>query len=148
MNAVFHVGLTVSDAARSRRFYEKVFGFKAESELKLPGARIDELLQLSPSSTIHAIYLVLGAFTLEIMQFEPPSAISAADRVFNQTGLAHLSFTVDDPDRVVASVVENGGMRVSSLGGAHVVRDPDGQLIEILPARAIAAIRGERSPFR
>ena len=53
---------------------EGLFGFRGESDLKLPGERIDELLQLSPSSTIHAMYLVLGPFTLELMQFDPPSA--------------------------------------------------------------------------
>ena len=147
MNAVFHIGLTVSDIERSRRFYEGLFGFRGESDLKLPGERIDDLLQLSPSSTIHAVYLVLGPFTLELMQFDPPSAPTAASRVFNQTGLAHLSLTVGDPEEIVARVAEFGGSHVSSVAGAHVVRDPDGQLIELLPAAAIDAIRSERRPM-
>jgi catechol 2,3-dioxygenase-like lactoylglutathione lyase family enzyme len=147
MNAVFHVGLTVSDMERSCRFYTGVFGFRVESDLKLPGERIDELLQLTPSSTIHAAYLVLGDFTLELMQFDPPSAETAGARVFNQTGLAHLSLTVDDPEATVSRVVALGGRHVSSVAGAHVVRDPDGQLIELLPAAAVAAIRVERSPI-
>ena len=144
MNALAHIGLTVSDMQRSCRFYAELFGFRVESDLKLPGDRIDELLQLSPSSTIHAVYLVLGSFTLELMQFDPPSAAAAGGRVFNQTGLAHLSLAVDDPDQVAARVVEFGGSRVSSVAGAHVVRDPDGQLIELLPAAAMPMIRAER----
>lgn len=144
MNAVFHIGLTVSDIARSSRFYAEVFGFAVESDLRLGAERIDELLQLTPSSSIHAAYLQLGPFTLELMQFDPPSAQTAAARAFNQTGLAHLSLTVDDPDAVVAHVLELGGSHVSSVSGAHVVRDPDGQFIELLPAAAVDAIRGER----
>jgi catechol 2,3-dioxygenase-like lactoylglutathione lyase family enzyme len=144
MNTVFHIGLTVSDMDRSCRFYADLFGFRVESDLKLPGERIDELLQLQPSSTIHAAYLVLGSFTLELMQFDPPSAATAGGRVFNQTGLAHLSLAVDDPEDVAARAPALGGSHVSSVAGAHVIRDPDGQLIELLPAAAIAAIRGER----
>jgi catechol 2,3-dioxygenase-like lactoylglutathione lyase family enzyme len=144
MNAVFHIGLTVSDMERSCRFYSGLFGFRVESDLKLPGDRIAELLQLSPSSTIHAAYLVLGGFTLELMQFEPPSALTAGSRVFDQTGLAHLSIAVDDPDDIVARVGEFGGTRFSSITGAHVIRDPDGQLIELLPSAAVDIIRGER----
>ena len=144
MNGVFHIGLTVSDIERACRFYTGLFGFRAESDLKLPGERIDELLQMTPSSSIHAMYLVLGDFTLELMQFDPPSQPTAAARVFNQTGLAHLSLVLDDPDAVVAQVAAYGGSHVSSVSGAHVIRDPDGQLIELLPAAAIDAIRGER----
>lgn len=147
MNAVFHVGLTVSDMERSCRFYAGAFGFRVESDLRLPGERIDELLQLTPSSAIHAAYLVLGDFTLELMQFDPPSAAAASARVFNQTGLAHLSLTVDDPEAIVARVAALGGRHVSSVAGAHVVRDPDGQLIELLPAAAVAAVRAERRPI-
>lgn len=147
MNALAHVGLTVSDMERSCRFYSGLFGFRVESDLALPGERIDELLQLMPSSTIHAAYLVLGAFTLELMQFDPPSAKAAGGRVFNQTGLAHLSLAVDDPNDVVARVAEFGGSHVSSVSGAHVVRDPDGQLIELLPAAAMPMIKAERRPL-
>jgi len=147
MNAVFHIGLTVADIARSCRFYAGLFGFRIESDLKLPAERIDDLLRLAPSSAIHAAYLVLGDFTLELMQFDPPSAAAAGSRVFNQTGLAHLSILVDDPDDIVARVTDFGGSRFSSIAGAHVVRDPDGQLIELLPAAAAAAIRGERRPI-
>lgn len=147
MNAVFHIGLTVADIARSCRFYAGLFGFKVESDLQLPAERIDDLLRLVPSSTVHAAYLVLGDFTLELMQFDPPSAAAAGSRVFNQTGLAHLSILVDDPDDIVARVADFGGSRFSSIAGAHVVRDPDGQLIELLPAAAAAAIRGERRPI-
>lgn len=144
MNAVFHIGLTVTDIERSCRFYSGMFGFHVESELKLPGDRVDELLQLQPSSSLHAVYLVLGSFTLELLKFDPPSAATAASRVFNQTGLAHISLTIDDPDRAVALVGDFGGTHVSSVEGAHVIRDPDGQLIELLPSAAIDAIRGER----
>lgn len=146
MTALFHIGLTVSDIERSTRFYTELFGFRFESDLKLPGERIDELLAISPSSSIHAAYLVLGSFTLELMQFEPASAVTAGSRLFNQTGLAHLSLLVENPLDVAARAEEFGGTRISAVGTACVIRDPDGQLIELLPASAEAEIRSERRP--
>jgi catechol 2,3-dioxygenase-like lactoylglutathione lyase family enzyme len=147
MNAVFHIGLTVTDIARSCRFYSGLLGFRVESDLKLPGERIAELLQLDPAISLHAAYLALGPFTLELMQFDPGASPTAMVRAFDQTGLAHISLTVDDLEDVMSRVVEFGGKVVASIVGAHVIRDPDGQLIELLPAAAINAIRGERRPL-
>lgn len=144
MSALFHIGLTVSDIDRSIRFYCGAFGFRPESDLKLPGERVDELLALSPSSRLHAAYLLLDGFTLELMQFDPPSSETAGNRVFNQTGLAHISLLVDDTEAAAARAVELGGRQVSSVMGAKVIRDPDGQLIELLPSSAVTAIRSER----
>lgn len=146
MNSVFHVGLTVSDVERSIRFYTGLLGFRLESDLELPGEGIDELMRFERSNGVHAVYLTLGSFTLELMRFDPPSADTAAARVFNETGLAHLSILADDPDAVIARVGEFGGSLFSTIGFAHVIRDPDGQLIELLPAANEQRIRGDRRP--
>jgi catechol 2,3-dioxygenase-like lactoylglutathione lyase family enzyme len=130
--AVMHVGLTVTDLARSRRFYEGAFGFRYDRELALPATAIDALLALDPPSDIHAVYLRLGAVTLELMAFDPPAKACAAGRAFNQTGLAHLSLAVGDRAAALARVGELGGTVLTQAGRAAVVRDPDGALIELV----------------
>lgn len=127
-----HVGLCVSDLARSRRFYTEAFGFTYDRELKLPSAHIDALMLLEPKGDIHAVYLMLGGFTLELMRFDPPGALAAAGRVFNQTGLTHLSIAVEDPEASAALCETLGGSIVSTIGRAAVVRDPDGQMVELV----------------
>ena len=53
----------------------------------------------------------------------------------NEPGLTHLSLSVDDVDAVCARVPEFGGEVIASsnIGAAVFVRDPDGQLLELLP---------------
>jgi predicted enzyme related to lactoylglutathione lyase len=53
----------------------------------------------------------------------------------NEPGLTHVSLAVDDIDAACARVVEFGGEVVdsSNIGAAVFVRDPDGQLVELLP---------------
>ena len=129
---VTHVGLCVSDLARSQRFYTEALGFSYDRELKLPSRHIDAHLRLDPKSDIHAVYLMLGGFTLELMRFDPPGTPDAAGRVFNQTGLTHLAIAVDDPGARAARCVTLGGSIVSMIGAAAVVRDPDGQMVELV----------------
>ena len=53
----------------------------------------------------------------------------------NDPGLTHLSISVDDVRATAAKVVEHGGEIIedSDVGLALFVRDPDGQLLELLP---------------
>jgi len=55
----------------------------------------------------------------------------------NQPGLTHLSFTVGDLDATIEQVRALGGEVVesSNIGPAVMVRDPDGQLLELLRKR-------------
>ena len=49
-------------------------------------------------------------------------------------GLTHLSLSVDDLDEALAAVEAHGGEVLvdTNLGMAVFVKDPDGQLIELL----------------
>jgi catechol 2,3-dioxygenase-like lactoylglutathione lyase family enzyme len=144
MNALVHIGLTVSDIDRSRRFYCDLLGFTYDRELSFGTGELDGFLLLEPPSALHAVYLTLGSFTLELMHFEPASAHRAATRKFNETGLAHLSIAVDDPGQVVARVEEFGGALVSRYDPAVMICDPDGQFIELLTTAYLDAIEEER----
>jgi len=143
-----HIGLAVSDIARSENFYTAVFGFGRDRELKLSGDQVQGLMQLEPKSDIHAVYLTLGSFTLELLVFDPPGKVGAEARVFNQTGLTHLSLGVEDVAATCAQVVALGGTVLCHIGRAAVLRDPDGQLIEIMEASAHEEIEAGRTARR
>jgi catechol 2,3-dioxygenase-like lactoylglutathione lyase family enzyme len=53
----------------------------------------------------------------------------------NEPGLTHLSISVDDVRGPAARAAEYGGEIVeeSDVGAALFIRDPDGQLLELLP---------------
>jgi len=55
--------------------------------------------------------------------------------VMNEPGLTHVSVSVDDIDAVCARVGEFGGevLTDTNIGAAIFIRDPDGQLLELLP---------------
>ena len=144
MNALVHVGLTVSDIDRSCRFYCDLLGFSYDRELSFPTGELDGFLMLEPPSALRAVYLMLGGFTLELMNFDPVSAGAAGSRRFNQTGLAHLSIAVDDPEQVAARVEEFGGSLVSRYDPALMIRDPDGQFVELLPTEYLDGIEADR----
>jgi predicted enzyme related to lactoylglutathione lyase len=52
----------------------------------------------------------------------------------NEPGLTHLSLSVDDIRATAKKAVAHGGTIIeeSDLGAALMIRDPDGQLIELL----------------
>lgn len=141
-----HIGMTVTDIARSQHFYTGLLGFSYDRELRMSADQLG-LLQLDPPSDIHAVYLMLDSLTLELMQFTGTTS-SAGSRVFNQTGLTHLSIAVEDIPEVLAQVEEFGGTVISDAGFAAIIRDPDGQLIELLTTGFYDDVEADRRARR
>ena len=138
---VNHVGLCVSDLARARRFYEGAFGFAHRNELVVPDDAAGRLLGVEPPVGLTASYLVLGGYVLELLHFARDGNSPQRVRHLTEPGLTHLSLSVDDLAAACGRVVELGGevLADTDMGGrAIMVRDPDGQLIELLPAPAPA----------
>jgi len=132
-----HTGHVVTDLDRSKRFYQEVFGFKLWYEITPPDEATAKLLCLTPPLGVTASYLTLDGFVLELMHYSAPGATASfRQRRMNEPGLTHLSISVDDVRASAALVTEHGGEIVeeSDVGVALFVRDPDGQLIELLPA--------------
>jgi lactoylglutathione lyase len=141
MSAVNHVGLCVTDLDRSRRFYEAVLGFSHRNEVRVPDAATSRLLQVPAPVGLTAVYLARDGFVLELLHFDRDGNDPARHRSFTEPGLTHLSFTVDDVPATCAAVAAHGGevLADTDVGGrAIMVRDPDGQLLELLPASAAA----------
>jgi catechol 2,3-dioxygenase-like lactoylglutathione lyase family enzyme len=135
MTVLNHTGLCVTDLERSRRFYEELFGFETVRSLDVPDHPSDRLLQIEAPLGMTALYMVKDGFTLELLCFEREGNPPARRRPFNEPGLTHISFSVDDVHAAAARAVELGGELIAEtdIGMALFVRDPDGQLIELLP---------------
>ena len=137
MGAVFnHVGHCVADVDRARRFYEEVIGLEFWRELEPPDDMTTQLLDLPEPAGLRAIYMRQGEFVLELLGFQRAGTTPPArPRVMNEIGLTHLSIAVDDIDATAALAVEHGGsvLAQTHVGAAVMIRDPDGQLLELLP---------------
>ncbi len=128
-----HVGVCVTDIARARRFYEGALGFEYWYDLHPPDDPSAKLVELPAPIDTHAVYLRMGSFVLELLHFQTVEPF--ASRKMNMPGLTHLSVSVEDIAASCARVREFGGevVEATDIGLAIMVRDPDGQLIELLP---------------
>lgn len=132
---VNHLGQCVTDLARSRRFYEEVLGFEFWREIHPPDTGSARLLGLAPPLGMAACYLRRDGLVLELIHYAGAGHVrTPATRAMDEPGLTHLSFSCD-VDAVRARVEEHGGtvLADTDIGVAVFVRDPDGQLIELLP---------------
>jgi catechol 2,3-dioxygenase-like lactoylglutathione lyase family enzyme len=130
-----HTGQAVTDPECSMRFYQEVLGFKFWYKLSPEDAGTAKLCGLSPPLSVTAYYLRLDGLVLELMHYAAPGAGAPyRPRTMNEPGLTHLSISVDDIRATAAKAVEYGGeiIEESDLGLALMIRDPDGQLIELL----------------
>jgi catechol 2,3-dioxygenase-like lactoylglutathione lyase family enzyme len=130
-----HIGLCVADRERSRRFYEGLLGFQFWWELELPDEGTEKLLQLAGPIGVRATYLVRDGFVLELLDYSERQVHAGSERVMDQVGLTHMSLSVSDLGQVLAMVEDFGGsvIRETVTEQYAMIRDPDGQLIELLP---------------
>jgi len=136
MAVVNHVGLCVTDLDRSRRFYEEVLGFTHQRDLLVPDVAASRLLQVPEPVGCTAVYLEREGFVLELLHFDRDGNAPQRVRSFTEPGLTHISFSVDDVDAACTLVEQHGGevLRDTDVGGLAInVRDPDGQILELLP---------------
>lgn len=127
-----HVRLTVTDIARSRAFYEAVFGFDVAFEA--PPADADEQTRAAAAYLFGGVIYSFGGGLLGLRPVAPTGDRYDEDRV----GLDHLSFAVParaDLDDAVA-VLDGLGVAhedVKDLGGTAILefRDPDGIALEL-----------------
>jgi catechol 2,3-dioxygenase-like lactoylglutathione lyase family enzyme len=137
-----HVGLCVADTARSRRFYEGLLGFTYWWELEPPDEGTGQLLQLDKPIGLHATYLVREGLVLELLAYSHRVLRAGSGRVMDQVGLTHLSLSVSDLGEVLAAVENFGGSIVEGTvtDQSAMVRDPDGQLLELLSDSWLAVL--------
>jgi len=139
-----HTNIVAKDWRKLARFYTDVFGCKPKlPERDLKGSWLDALTSLE-GAHIQGIHLLLpgtserGA-TLEIFQYS--SNIDNLGKEINTEGFGHIVFAVEDVEKCLKEVLDNGGSTVGhtvkgdipGVGELHVVyaRDPEGNIVEI-----------------
>jgi lactoylglutathione lyase len=137
-----HVGLCVADRERSRRFYEGLLGFQFWWELDAPDDGTGQLLQLEKPVGLHATYLVRDGLVLELLDYARRQLHAGAARVMDQVGLTHISFSVSDLGGALEKVGDFGGSVIDGTVSEEsaMIRDPDGQLLELLSEGWLAAL--------
>jgi glyoxylase I family protein len=131
-----HVRLTVTDIARSREFYDRVFALPVAFEVP---ADADEETRQQLGFLYGGVIYRLGAGLLGLRPVAPDGDRFDEDRV----GLDHVSFAVRDADAVQAAArrLEELGVPhsgVKDLGRSVLVefRDPDGIALELYAVTA------------
>lgn len=146
MAFVAHIGLCVTDMARSARFYCELLGFRHCRRLAMDSSQVSDFLAFDPPGhDLKAHYLALGDFQLELLAYEPQGENRVRGRRMSETGLTHISLGVESVPAILARLEEFGGKLVSTLGdGAAMIRDPDGQFVELLEATSAAQERARK----
>ena len=131
-----HLGQVVTDLERAKRFYIEVFDFTPQREIQPGDGLSAQLMGLEPPLGLTASYLARDGLVLELLHYGAAGQTQPYEsRAMNQPGLTHLSLSVTDVDATLARVAEFGGevLDATNIGFGVFVRDPDGQLVEILP---------------
>jgi glyoxylase I family protein len=141
MTRIHHVGITVSDLARSLEFYGALLKGERLGPFVRSGPRIDAVTGY-PGVVVHQAFVRAqdGATTVELLQYENGSA-TVLDPDNGHVGAAHVAITVTDLDAVLARL-RTAGVEVLSapivasapLAGHRCVYvlDPDRVRVELV----------------
>lgn len=132
-----HVGVTVSDLDRAVDFYTDTFGLDVVAEFSVKGDAFAEAVAVDGASGSFA-HLDAGDAVVELVEYEP-QADSTPDPELNRPGAIHLGLAVDDVEAFYAALddgVETLSPPRTTASGTSIcfVRDPEGNLIEVLDA--------------
>ncbi|KDE57619.1 hypothetical protein EL22_10810 [Halostagnicola sp. A56] len=134
-----HVGITVRDLETVRSFYERVLGLSVVDTFSVSGAAFAAAVDV-PNAAGSFVHLESesGDIRLELVEYEPEASASRAESI-NQPGAAHVSFAVADLEAFADSIPDDAerlsGPQTTASGTTIMfLRDPEGNLIEILEA--------------
>lgn len=126
-----HIRLTVTDLARSRAFYDDVFGFPVAFEVP---AGADHATQEQLGFLFGGVIYAVPGGLLGLRPVAPAGDRFDEDRV----GLDHLSFAVSDEAALqeAVRVLDSLGVAhegIKDIGAAQLLefRDPDGIALEL-----------------
>jgi glyoxylase I family protein len=138
-----HIGICVTDLARSVRFYTDVFGFAQLYQLDFENNEVAATMELE--GTFRSAMLIRDDIRIELLQWVDVPITGSGDRKpMNELGFTHLSFRVEDVDGLTEAIVAAGGAVVEQtrtvLGEAEdpasprfiYLTDPDGIRIELM----------------
>jgi len=134
---VHHVGTTVSDLDRAVDFYTEVFDIEVANRFTASGEAFSTGVGV-PNATGQFAHLDGDGVVVELVEYDPEGDEAAAESV-NDRGAKHLAFGVDDVEDFYENLPEDvetvSEPQTSSTGTTILfVRDPEGNLIEVLDA--------------
>ena len=138
-----HTGITVSDLERSLAFWRDVLGFEFSHRSRQAGEMVTEITGVANAELELAVVKAPGGHKIELLQyFAPPDRKSDVDLRPCDVGAAHIAFTVEDLEPLLARVAQSGwkaaGRPQTIPAGPNAgkrviyVRDPDGTTIEFM----------------
>jgi catechol 2,3-dioxygenase-like lactoylglutathione lyase family enzyme len=144
--ALSHLALSVGSLEASREFYRAAFGFDVSSSDYYGKGRLLSRLMEVPDCDLHGLFMRLGTFFLELLEYAPSGRDRGATSRDDDIGIAHLSFVVEDLRRTGDAVDAAGGetrwetqVDLSFGEGESVAlvfcTDPDGNRIEVVQHR-------------
>ena len=123
LKQVHHIAIIATDYARSKAFYCDILGFTLQAEV-----------YRAERDSWKGDLALNGQYVIELFSFPfPPARPSHPEAC----GLRHLAFSVDDIDRAVAHLTEQGvvceDIRVDPLTAKRFTffADPDGLPLEL-----------------
>jgi catechol 2,3-dioxygenase-like lactoylglutathione lyase family enzyme len=134
--AFAHPGIVVPDLDKAIEFYSKMFGFTViGNENWEDSEAYDQAIGVKKSAA-KGVIMAGHNCHIELFQYKAPKATIAPPDTFlaHETGIRHIAFYVDDPQKELDRLVSLGGSRLGSLpegGGAVYARDPFGNMIEL-----------------
>jgi len=135
--SVHHTGTTVADLDRAVEFYTEIFDLEVLAEFESSGESFSRGVGVEDATGRFA-HLDGDGTRVELVEYDPAGGEAAADSV-NDRGAKHLGFGVDDVEAFYESLpddVETVSEPQTSSTGTTIcfVRDPEGNLIEVLDA--------------
>lgn len=152
LGAMIHVGVTVGDIERSFEFYNLNFGFEKVAELNFTAYEdgffadsedAPQLYGVASGTTCPLLLLQVpgGRMILELFQFTPQKKAETVP--WDRPGITHFAFETTRFDELYERLSANGvhflmrpGTRAADGLKWIFLRDPDGNMIELLGSNA------------
>lgn len=138
-----HTGFTVQSLEASLNFWVAVLGFKhLYTNTYGPGAFLDNVVGVNGASMTLAMVQAPGGHMIELLEYHSPDDIQVFTPRSCDTGSAHLAFTVNNIDELLAKIEAAGGQRLGEFQTVEegerkglrlgYARAPDGVILEFL----------------
>ena len=133
-----HVGITVADLDRTVDFYAETFDLDVVAEFSVGGDAFAEAVAVEGAAAEFA-HLDAGDAIVELVAYEPAAEKVGTEPELNRPGATHLGLSVDDVESFYADLADDvetlSPPRTTESGTTVLfVRDPEGNLIEVLDA--------------
>ncbi|SFR65639.1 VOC family protein [Halogeometricum limi] len=135
--SVHHVGVTVADLDRAVQFYDETLGLSVLDRFSVSGENFATAVGVA-GATGRFAHLDGGDVRVELVEYDPEGE-AVGDLMVDRPGATHLGLTVEDVDAFyegLPSEVETLSEPQTTESGSRIlfVRDPEGNLVELLEA--------------